>query len=417
MKRIFTGLAILFLILLLAFFTFRKGFSQRANETGISFYQNDQLNEAIRAFKVALRWFPKNEEAHTNLIRTYISLDESELAASALTELQKYYANDAGTILLEGQIMLLRDDFENALTVLDRALEKNDTLAHAYYFRGIARANLGDLAGAAADYKRAQELDINDLESIEQRAIIMGRLANYQEAIRDYDRLLELNPSNVQAFLNRGNFKLEIEDYEGAVADFSQTLNLDSRLAEAYFKRGGAYARKGDFEKALADFRKSIEMDYKLSSSQFNAGKAALQLNKLVEAESFLRKVAEGDSINDRTADAMQLLGVIKMMEGKYPAAIDYFSRTIAIDADHQDAFYHRGVSHGLAKDYLKAVRDLDHSRKLGKNSADLYYALGVNKIALNNFAGGCADLEVAAEMGSAQASQMQQQYCKNYMQ
>ncbi len=46
--------------------------------------------------------------------------------------------------------------------------------------------------------------------------------------------------------------------------------------------------------------------------------------------------------------------------------------------------------------------------------TADVYFAIGVQKVGMNNFKDGCDDLKTAAEMGNQQASELRKQYCKD---
>ncbi len=413
MKKLFLAIAILAILLLSGYFLVRKPLSIRKNTQGIELFTNGAFAEAATMFSKSVRWYSGNKEAHLNLIRSYIAVDSRDMAGKALERMKEIFPEDSEAMALEGQLLVIDEDFSSALVLLDNAVRKDTTLAFAYYYRGIARANLGDLAGAAEDYQKAQQLDISNLESLEQRAIVLGKLANYQEAISSYNQLLEQDPSNIRAFMQRGNFKLEIDDYNGAIADFTKALALDNSLGEAYFSRGGAYARNGQFEEAFQDFSQSANMNYKTNSSLFNSGKAALQLKQFKNAEEKLRPVTEDPEL---AADASQLMGVSSLQQSRNDRAIEWFNKTLSLNDKHRDAFYHRGVAYGLEKEYLKAIGDLEQSRKLGMNSPDLYYALGVNKIALNNFDGGCADLETAVNMGYTPAAQMRAQYCQRYM-
>ncbi len=74
----------------------------------------------------------------------------------------------------------------------------------AWFWRGVARNDKGDLDGA----------------------------------ISDYDEALRIDPHDAAAQLNRGLARQAKGDLDGAAADFEQALRINSRSADAYGNRG-----------------------------------------------------------------------------------------------------------------------------------------------------------------------------------
>jgi tetratricopeptide (TPR) repeat protein len=415
MKRIVFSLIILAVLLVLGFFLFHGKLSENANQKGIEFYNTGDFEQAMEAFKKAARFDKTNSHARINLVKTFLILKKFDHAESQLDLMDIAFTENAEILGLRGQLLTLEEKYEDAVKMLNRSIDLRNDLAFVYYYRGIAKANLDDLKGAADDYRRSQELDATNIDALEQRAIVLSQLSDFNEGIKNYNKLIELDPSNTEAYLNRGNFKMEIGDNQGAIRDYDNALKLNTKLGEAYFNRGKCYADLEEYSGALADFLNSEKHDFKQAASLYNAGLAELKLNHPGKAEEYLKLTIKYDRNNQYLANAYQLLGVIRMMSADYPAAIQNFSKTLALNDAHAEAYYNRGVTYGLTGEYLKAVGDLEKSRKLGKNNADVFFALGVNKISLNNFDGGCADLKKSEEMGHSQAGQMRLQYCKNY--
>lgn len=402
-------------VLIIIYFLLKSPLANKYNEAGIETFNTGNYDEAGKNFKMALFWKHKSSTALINMVKVELAQENFEKTDLYMQKLLKYYPEHAETFGLEGQLLVKRKQFENAMISLDQAIEKDSSLAYAYYYRGIAKANMNDLAGAAEDYLTAQKLDIDNIEALEERAVVLTKLEDFNALIENYDALIALDPSNTSAFLERGNFKMKIADYENAIADFSQAILLNDKLGEAYFNRGISYAKMEKFGEAQMDFDRAAKLNYKKSGAFYNAGMASVKLGKTTDAKTYLNKVLQQKETDEYKANSNYLLGIINMMEGKNSEAVNYLNKAIEIDANYTDAYYNRGIAYGLLEKHIEALSDLEKCLKLGKKTADLYFAMGVQRIALNNFPAGCSDLKTAAEMGSDQAEQMRIQYCKQY--
>jgi len=99
--------------------------------------------------------------------------------------------------------------------VINDSGESAGDRAVAYYNRGNAHADKGDLDRAVADYSN--------------RAI-----ADYTEAIR-------LNPKNANHYSYRPGAYEAKGDFDGAIADYTEAIRLDPKNANLYIYRGNAY--------------------------------------------------------------------------------------------------------------------------------------------------------------------------------
>jgi len=413
-RKVLVSICLIVVILIIAYFSIRKPVSDSLNQKGLSSYQEDEYVMAEKYFKKSLLWKRNSSISFINLIKSQLAQDKITEAREVLVQLIKSSPENAETYALEGQILVMEAKFIDAVDILSLAIEKNELLSYTYYYRGIARANLNDLDGAADDYLRARELDKENVDILKEGAIVLSKLEDFEAAIENYNKLLELDPSNTDAFLNRGNFKMKILDFEGSITDFSSAISLDDQLAEAYYNRGKSYGNTKVFEKAIADFNMASELNYKVSNAYYNSGLASLQLNQPDEAKKYLNNCIKSDSESEHSANAYHLLGVMEMMQNRNDKALSYFNRSLEFNPENIDAYYNRGIAYGLLLKPQEALNDLNKCLQLGKKTADLYFALGVQKIGMNNFDDGCNDMKTASEMGYEQAAEMLNQYCKD---
>jgi tetratricopeptide (TPR) repeat protein len=116
--------------------------------------------------------------------------------------------------------------FEEALTVLDKAIQLNPRNVEALNGRGITHY-----------YKK-----------------------QYDMAIDDYTRAIKLDPGLAKLYYNRGTTYTYKHQYDKAIEDFTAAIRLDSSFTLAYLNRGNAYLIQQQYEKAFDDYSKVLEL-------------------------------------------------------------------------------------------------------------------------------------------------------------
>jgi len=179
-----------------------------------------------------------------------------------------------------GAAKIEKGDLDGAIADFNRKIELNPKDARAYYNRGIAKQAKGDLDGAIADFSRAIELDPKHAVAYYNRGIAKQAKGDLDGAIADFSRAIELDPKHAVAYNNRGNAKDDKGDLDGAIADYSRAIELDPKHAVAYNNRGIAKEAKGDLDGAIADYNRAIELDPKLAIAYNNRGNAEKKLSR-----------------------------------------------------------------------------------------------------------------------------------------
>ena len=87
--------------------------------------------------------------------------------------------------LSDGRYALAIENF-NVLARLDT------TDYWSFFFRGIAKYNLGDLRGAQTDFNTSVRLNPVFTNGFHYRAITESRFGDYEAAFRDFDRALHM---------------------------------------------------------------------------------------------------------------------------------------------------------------------------------------------------------------------------------
>lgn len=315
------------------------------------------------------------------------------------------------TALQDGKYALAIENF-NVLAALDTADYWN------FFFRGIAKYNLGDIRGARQDFDRSVRINPVFTNGWHYRAITKSRQGEYDsaledlskaielrpgfdglyfsrgvtlflarrfdEAVKDFDRYIRKEPKDAGAYLNRGAAQLFLKDTVKALADYNKAIELDRFEAESYIRRGSLYAGKGDFGAALRDMEKAIEIDSTNTLAYFNRALLHYEKKDYNASMADLNRV-----LKDEPGNALTLYNrsLISAQVGDFRAALDDMDRVININPGNVLAYFNRasffielGRWQDALADYNKAIELYPDFAKAYMNRAYVENMLGLKR-------------------------------------
>ena len=299
--------------------------------------------------------------------------------------------------LADGKYALAIENF-NVLTRLDT------TDHYTFFFRGIAKYNLGDLRGAKRDFDRSVSINPVFTSGWHYRGITESRFGNYEQALKDlqqaidlrpgyvglyfsrgvtyflaqqfdnaiedFDRYIRKEPKDPSAYLNRGASWLFLGDTLKAVQDYNKAIKLDRFDPEGYVRRGRLYAVQKKYDLAMEDMDRAIELDTANTFAYFNRAIMHYEQEHYQEAMDDLNRV-----LRDEPGNALTLYnrGLISAQLGAYEDALEDMDRVININPDNVLAYFNRAsifIEMGL---YRNALEDYDRAIELYPDFAKAY--------------------------------------------
>ena len=132
--------------------------------------------------------------------------------------------------LTRGEELLMRNQPEQALDFLVRAMSENPTNAVIFLYLGIAYEQLERIDDAIAVYRRvlpiAGNLSANVANNLGNAYLLRG---NTDMAEQYYTQALGFNSVYSSAYLGRANTRIRTGNLEDAVSDYEQYLMLEPR--------------------------------------------------------------------------------------------------------------------------------------------------------------------------------------------
>lgn len=177
------------------------------------------------------------------------------IAAEVLAQAEKMKEAAAG--VKEATEKVRSGDFDAALALLKRVLEKNPEDSNAWYVRGLALQRKGELADAAAAFLRVTELAPQFAAGFYQLGACYQRQGEPELALGQYQKALALDPANADLIYNMGLIHFGLGRIDDALPRFEQALTLKPDDPAYLEMAGRCYVNKGDFAKALAYLEKA----------------------------------------------------------------------------------------------------------------------------------------------------------------
>lgn len=155
----------------------------------------------------------------------------------------------------------------------------------------FARQQLGDLAGAAAAYRRALALDPADLPSLNNLGNVLAALGETDEAVSVFEQAITLAPQEVGIYLNLANVlrqadrsgpRLKVSRDAAAIAPNDRFVLTELALA---------YAHDDQFEEALRLLEDICERFPSFGESQLELGRMYESFNRIEDLAALVSRV------------------------------------------------------------------------------------------------------------------------------
>lgn len=226
-----------------------------------------------------------------------------------------------------------------------------------YFYRGIAKYNLGDIRGAQQDFDTSVRLDPVFTNGYHYRAITNSRFGKYDEALADFKKAIDLRPGFIGLYFSRGVTYFLAQRFEDAVADFDRYIRKEPKDPSAYLNRGASYLFLGDTTKAINDYNKAIKLDR-------------------FEPEGYIRR------------------GRLYAERKDYDKAIADMDKAISLDSTNTFAYFNRAIMYYDQLDYNSAMSDLNHVLKEEPGNALTLYNRSLIFAQVGDFESALADMD-----------------------
>jgi tetratricopeptide (TPR) repeat protein len=302
------------------------------NNLGVTQEAMKQDAKAAAHFKRAADLRPDNATFARNAGVTLARLRKPE----ATSYLERAYAADADSVvaLALADAYLRAGRNTEALKIYESVREKEGKRASFWFNLGVLRAKEGDEPGAEQAYRKALDLNPNDLDTLGNLGLILYRKGKYDEAVTLFDKLAGLNPSSISAKINLGAASAQAGDMKKAIEAWKSVIRAEPSRVEVRLDLANALFAEGDVEGARYHYNQVLLMSANNAEALNGMGLCHLKANKLPQAEAAFRSSIEADP---KLILAYSNLSITLEKAGQRGEAIKVLERAAKIAPDDED--------------------------------------------------------------------------------
>ena len=303
---------------------------------------------------------------------------------------------DKDVFMFRGRQALAEGRYSDAIGQFNILARLDTTDCWIYFYRGIAKYNLGDIRGAQTDFDSSVKINPVFTNGYHFRAITLSRSGKYDEALGDLDTAMKLRPGLVGLYYSRGVTYFLAQQFDKAVEDFNRYIKKEPKDPSAYLNRGATYLFLSDTTKALSDYNVAISLDRFDPEGYIRRGRVhALQKN-FDDAISDMNKAISLDTTN---TFAYFNRALMYYDQNNYNAAMADLNRVLRDEPGNALTLYNRSLISAQVGNFEDALADMDHVININPDNVLAYYNRASYFVQMGRWLDALDDYDKAIEL------------------
>jgi tetratricopeptide (TPR) repeat protein len=206
------------------------------------------------------------------LSRAIESIEASNFptAQLALSQALKLEPSNPEVLRLNGVLSALKEDYDGALTYLEKAIKISPKFAVALSNKGNVYLEIGRLEESLICYNKAISIQPGNHETHNNKGNLLQELKKYDEALACYDTAILLKSDYYEAYTNRANALKELKRFDEALLSYEKSISLSPTHADAWSGMGWAFHAIKLDNNAEHYLLKAINLDPSYAHAQEN---------------------------------------------------------------------------------------------------------------------------------------------------
>lgn len=301
------------------------------------YFQSQQFETAVAAYRRALEQLPRFRRARMNLGRVYLLQDKSSEAVTVFGELVKLRQADADTFMLYG----------HALTLEGRPVSAENA------------------------YRQALLLEPNDIEALLGLVRSLMQQERYREGVNLLKELLEREPDRREFWSLAASAWLALEEHQKALTTLETARRLGAIDSRMLTTLGDLYLNAGQPDDAVAVFRLALDEGEPPVERLLRAAEAFILAGELDHGGEMIgRAEALETSALDRWTpkqriQLLRLKGKRAWLQGESESAIETYSRILKLDPLDGETLIMLGDLHRRNEALEEAVMSYERAARI----------------------------------------------------
>jgi len=255
---------------------------------------------------------------------------------------------------------LKTEDLSERIELLTQVINLESDKLDAYFYRAIAKNDLGDYSGAIIDYSKIIITE-PDADSYFNRGNARYSLEDFEGARQDYKDAVKIDPNFLDALYSLACANFDLSDYTGTIEVLNDLLSKEPYYPKGYTLRGLVFENLENYKQALKDYTVAVLIEPS-ADTYYNRGVFLLSINYYKKAKNDFSTALR---LNENNGFAYFYRGTTHLLLGKYKNAVSDFETALKFDSLDFDAML------GLSMTYYK-LKDLPNTKLYYNKARDI---------------------------------------------
>lgn len=239
-----------------------------------------------------------------------------------------------------------------------------------YFNRGVRNFQNEQFTEAIDDFNVAMMIEPNEASTYKNLAISYIRVEDNENATKAYKKALDLDQNDIQLYINYGYHQYNLKNYQETVDVMNKVLEKEPGQKEAVQYIALSYNMMGNTEKAMESYNSALVDDPNNPDLFYNRGLLHYMAESYDNAAADFIKVIE---LNPEDATAKIHLGTSYLYIGE-----KYQKERQNLETEEGDASKIKDLKMSEQSNYKKALKCLEDASLKEPNNTNLWYNLGV---------------------------------------
>jgi tetratricopeptide (TPR) repeat protein len=334
-----------------------------------------------------------NTDYFMNVGKNELSQGNNAEAINKFNTVVRFDKNNFEAYFLRGIAKYQLGDLYGAESDFTKTLELHPLFVYAWHYRGLVRDNLQDYYKALQDLDKAISIEPYDADLLVGRGTVKIHMGSYLWSLDDLDSAIRIDPKKPLAYMNRAIARSSLNDHEGALKDCNRAIQLDPYNDEVYMRRGIIRYDGEDYPGAIEDYQYAIKLKPDNPYTWFNLAMAHYNNKDTLVAIDDYSRVIELDPYNALSFYNRALLkSQLKDLDG----ALQDYNKVLMLNPDNVYTYYNRAIIYHILEDYRAAIADYTKSIELFPDFAGAYLNRSEAKKSIKDEKGAYSDYQKA---------------------
>jgi tetratricopeptide (TPR) repeat protein len=216
------------------------------------------LDQAIGEFEKIVALQPRSVEDHMVLGQLYTVKHQADKAEAEFKTAQAIEPESEEVVLNLARLYAESGDVQHAVKAIE-AVPVDGRTPKMEFTLGALYDQLKQPKDAIAAYKRADDLEPGDLQTMDALAAALLTDDELDEALKQYQALADADPENTEALVHLGEIQRRQGKYEDALANVRKARKIDPTSLEAGFNEGQLLDILGRFDEAVQTYQEMVD--------------------------------------------------------------------------------------------------------------------------------------------------------------